>query len=48
MTMSLNFERKKKCHFYVKMDKKTDFYGENLSLVEGSPSQPSQLIKASV
>jgi len=30
------------------MDKKTDLYGENLSLVEGSPSQPSQLINASV
>ena len=32
----------------MKMDKKTDLYGEKLSLVEGSSSQPSQLIKASV
>ena len=47
MTMSLNFEWKK-CHFHVEMHKKTDFYGEKLSLVEGSSSQPSQLIKASV
>ena len=47
MTMSLTFEWKKR-HFHVKMDKKTDLYGEKLSLVEGSSSQPSQLIKASV